>query len=101
MYGLIAGFVEVGETLEQAVCREVFEEVGLQVGQLRYFGSQFWPYPSNLMVGFVAEYQSGSVVLQADELADARFFDLDDLPNVPKFGTIARQMIEYVRSLDM
>ncbi len=96
MYGLIAGFVEVGESLEHAVHREVLEEVGLQVQNLRYFSSQPWPYPSNLMLGFIADYDSGEIVLQEDELADARFFDIDDLPHIPPVGSIARALIEHV-----
>ncbi len=96
MYGLIAGFVEVGESLEQAVKREVLEEVGLQVDNLTYFGSQPWPYPSNLMVGFTAEYAGGEILLQQDELADAHFFDIDNLPHIPPTGSIARSIIEHI-----
>lgn len=96
MYGLIAGYVEVGESLEMAVHREVFEETGLHVNNLRYLDSQAWPYPTNLMLGFVAEYESGTLTPQADELADAQFFDLDDLPHIPNTGTIARRLIDWV-----
>lgn len=96
IYTLIAGFVEVGESLEMAVRREVLEEVGLTIGTPRYAGSQPWPYPTNLMVGFVAEYQSGEIVLQQDELLDARFFEMDNLPALPPIGTIARRIIDEV-----
>lgn len=96
MYGLIAGYVEVGESLEMAVHREVFEETGLHINNLRYLDSQAWPYPTNLMLGFVAEYESGTLTPQADELADAQFFDVDDLPHIPNTGTIARRLIDWV-----
>lgn len=96
MYGLIAGFIEAGESLEHAVHREVAEEVGLSVQNLRYISSQPWPYPTNLMLGFVADYAGGEIRLQANELADARFFDVDDLPLTPKVGTIAHTLIQHV-----
>ena len=100
IYSLIAGFVEMGETLEMAVCREVAEEVGIKIDTPSYLGSQAWPYPSNLMVGFVARYHSGNIVLQADELADARFFDIDNLPAIAPKGTIARKIIDEICSSD-
>lgn len=99
MYGLIAGFVEAGESLEQCVHREVAEEVGLKIDNIRYISSQPWPYPSNLMIGFIADYQSGDVVLQESELAEARFFDTDKLPIIPKVGTIAHALIQKVVQL--
>lgn len=73
MYGLIAGFVEVGETLEDAVRRETLEEVGLHLKNIRYLASQPWPFPSNLMLAFHAEYESGDIKLQEEEISDARF----------------------------
>jgi NAD+ diphosphatase len=79
-FALLAGFVEAGETLEQAVAREVREEVGLEVDGLRYFGSQSWPFPSQLMVGFFARYRSGEIRIQEEELTEARWFPLDALP---------------------
>jgi NAD+ diphosphatase len=79
-FALLAGFVEPGETLEQTVAREVGEEVGLEVEDLRYFGSQSWPFPSQLMVGFFARYRSGEIRIQEDELTEARWFRRDELP---------------------
>ena len=94
MYGLIAGFVEVGETLEQAVQREIAEEVGIKVKNLRYLSSQPWPFPSNLMIAFHAEYHSGEIVLQPEEIADAKFFNFRKLPKIPSPGSIAYSMID-------
>lgn len=99
MYGLVAGFVEAGESLESAVHREVAEEVGLGVTNLRYAGSQPWPYPTNLMLGFIADYQSGEIVVQENELVEAKFFDVDQLPHIPKPSTIAHALIKQVVSL--
>ncbi|MCB1674534.1 MAG: NAD(+) diphosphatase [Pseudomonadales bacterium] len=93
MYSLLAGFVEAGETLEQAVEREVLEEVGIKVKNIRYFGSQAWPFPSNLMLGFTAEWASGELVLQEEEIMDAQFFKHDELPEIPPKGSIAAQII--------
>lgn len=92
--GLVAGFVETGETLEQAVEREVSEETGLKIRNLRYFKSQIWPFPSNLMAAFVADYHSGTLRLQQSELADGGWFTRDTLPPLPDQASIARQMIE-------
>jgi NAD+ diphosphatase len=79
-FALLAGFVEPGETLEQAVAREVGEEVGIEVEDIRYFGSQAWPFPSQLMVGFFARYRSGEIRVQEEELTEARWFPLKALP---------------------
>jgi NAD+ diphosphatase len=94
MFSLLAGFVEPGETLEQAVVRETLEEVGVLVGDLRYWGSQPWPFPHSLMIGFRARYLSGELVLQEDEIAEAGWFTADDLPMVPPSMSIAGRMIE-------
>ena len=96
MYGLIAGFVEVGETLEEAVRRETLEEVGLRVKNIQYLASQPWPFPSNLMLAFKAEYAAGDLVLQEDEISDAQFFKFDQLPEIPFKGSIAHAMIMHV-----
>lgn len=93
-YGLIAGFVETGETLEQAVEREVMEETGLSIRDLRYFGSQPWPYPCGLMVGFFAEYAGGEIKLQRSELASAGWYKAGSLPQMPEKLSIARRMID-------
>lgn len=93
-YGLIAGFVETGETLEEAVRREVMEETGLSIKNIRYFGSQPWPYPSGLMVGFTADYASGDLHLQQEELQKAGWFHRNNLPNLPEKLSIARQLID-------
>ena len=93
MYGLIAGFVEVGETLEHAVARETLEEIGIRLKNIQYLSSQPWPFPSNLMIAFSAEYESGELNLQEDEIADAGFYAIDALPVIPIQGSIAHQMI--------
>lgn len=93
-YGLVAGFVETGETLEEAARREIREEVGLEVGELKYISSQPWPYPSGLMVGFMAEYKSGDVHLQRSEIAEGGWFHKDNLPTIPEPLSIARKLID-------
>lgn len=99
MYSTLAGFVEPGEALEDSVRREVREEVGIEVTEPRYFGSQPWPYPNSLMIGFTAEYAAGELAPDAAEIADAAWFPLDRLPVVPPPLSIARQMIDhFVRS---
>jgi len=94
MYSTLAGFVEPGETLEQAVKREVKEEVNVQVENIRYFGSQPWPFPHSLMVGFNAKYADGEIVLDPTEIEDARWFPRDDLPKLPSRISIARRLID-------
>ena len=96
MYGLIAGFVEVGETLEEAVQREAFEEVGVKLKNICYMSSQPWPFPSNLMIAFHAEYDSGDIQLQLEEISDAQFFKFDQLPEIPFKGSIAHAMIMQI-----
>jgi len=98
MFSCLAGFVEPGETLEDAVRREVAEEVGVELGAVRYWGSQPWPFPHSLMIGFVAEWASGEIVCQADEIAEARWFTPDELPDIPPGISIARRLIDDWRS---
>ncbi len=93
-YGLVAGFVETGETLEDAVCREVREETGIAIDSLCYFGSQPWPYPCGLMVGFTARYAGGQLRVQREELADAIWCDRAHLPELPGRASIARRLID-------
>lgn len=88
MYSLIAAFVEVGETLEEAVRRETLEEVSIQLKDIQYMASQPWPFPSNLMLAFKAEYQAGEIKIQEKELSDAQFFKFDQLPEIPFKGSI-------------
>jgi NAD+ diphosphatase len=99
-YSLVAGFVEPGETLEECVTREVLEEVGVLVDEVRYVGSQPWPFPQQLMVGFTARYAGGEIAIDTSELADARWFTRDGLPELPPPFSIARQIIERWRSGD-
>ena len=94
MYGLVAGFVEAGENLENAVAREVREEVGIEVGNIRYFSSQVWPFPNSLMVGFFADYASGEIVPDGREIVDAGWFSKDEFPEIPRHGSIARNLID-------
>ncbi|WP_201543861.1 NAD(+) diphosphatase [Psychrobacter immobilis] len=95
-YGLIAGFVEVGESLEHAVVREVAEEVNISLTDIRYVSSQPWPFPSNLMLGFRASHDGGDIVIQEDELSHADFFDLSNLPKIPSKGSIAYELIAQI-----
>jgi len=93
-YSALAGFVEAGETIEQAVVREVREEVGIEIRDLRYFGSQSWPFPHSLMIAFRAEWASGDIRIDPNELADAQWFEPEALPNVPPRLSIARALID-------
>lgn len=95
-FGLVAGFVETGETLEECVAREALEETGIKVKNIKYFESQPWPYPCGLMVGFTAEYESGEIVLQKSELAEGGWFSKATLPEaLPQELSIARRLIDY------
>ena len=91
---MVAGFLEVGETLEECVRREVLEETGLYIKNIQYFDSQSWPYPSGLMVGFIADYDHGDIKLQTSELSDGAFFHRNNLPELPQKLSIARRLIE-------
>ncbi len=94
MYSTLAGFVEPGESIEQTLLREVHEEVGIRVKDLEYLGSQPWPFPNSLMLGFHAAYELGEFVLQEDEIADARWFACDNLPAIPGKVAISRWLID-------
>ncbi len=95
VYGLIAGFVEVGETLEETVHREVYEEVGLQVKNIQYFDSQPWPFPDSLMLGFTADYAGGEIEFRDGELEAAGWYAADNLPGLPSSSiSIARKLID-------
>jgi len=94
-YSVLAGFVEPGETFEECVQREVEEEVGLKVKNIKYFSSQPWPFPDSLMVGFTAEYDSGDLNIDQREILDAGWYTADQLPLIPSTGSIARQLIDW------
>ena len=94
VHTVLAGFVEVGETLEQAVAREVMEESGIRVKNLRYVTSQPWPFPQSLMTAFMADYADGEIVVDKKELLTADWYRYDDLPLLPPPGTVARRLIE-------
>ncbi len=96
MYSANAGFVEPGETVEQAAHREMKEETNLEITALRYFGSQSWPFPHSLMLAFSAEDAGGELAAQPGEIEDARWFDCAELPTLPGHASIARRLIEAV-----
>ena len=93
-YGLVAGFLDMGESLEECAIREVREETGIEICNIRYVGSQNWPFPAQLMAGFVADYADGDICADPHELEDARWFPADALPNLPTRRSIARWIIE-------
>lgn len=93
-YSTLAGFVESAESLEQAVHREVMEEVGVTLKNLEYFSSQPWPFPHSLMMGYIAEYDAGDIKVDGKEILDAQWFDIDNLPTIPPKLSIAGHLIE-------
>lgn len=94
-FSTLAGFVEPGEDLETCVAREIKEEVGIDVDQIRYFGSQPWPFPHSLMIGFTARYAGGELRIQEEEIVEAGWYSYDDLPPCPRGGmSIAGKLIE-------
>ena len=94
-YSVLAGFVEPGETLEECVKREIFEEVGIDVKDIRYFGSQPWPFPDSLMVAFTAQYAGGEIKTDDTEIADAGWFSARNMPVIPGGVSIARCLIDW------
>ena len=93
VYSALAGFVEAGESIEECIERETAEEVGVRVGDVRYFGSQSWPFPHSLMVAFTARWTGGEIVRQVDEIEDAQWFPLDALPGIPPRFSISGHLI--------
>jgi NAD+ diphosphatase len=94
MYSVLAGFVEPGESIEETIEREICEEVGVEVKNVRYFGSQPWPFPNSLMIGFTADYAGGEIWAEPSEIEDAGWYSAHDLPTLPPKVSIARAMID-------
>ena len=94
-YSVLAGFVEPGETLEECVQREIKEETGIEVADIRYFHSQPWPFPDSLMIGFTARYAGGEIDVDGEEVTEAGWFAPDDLPEIPGKISIARRLIDW------
>ncbi|QLG89954.1 NAD(+) diphosphatase [Chitinibacter bivalviorum] len=94
MYSAVAGFVEPGESLEQCAHREVLEEVGVRIKNLRWFGSQSWAFPHSLMLAFIADYESGDIVCQEGEIEDAQWFSLAALPELPSRYSLAWRLLD-------
>lgn len=94
-FSTLAGFIEAGETAEGALRREVREEVGIEVDNVRFFASQSWPFPHQLMLGFFADYAGGELTPDGDEILQAEWFGVDDLPDLPPPFSIARQLIDH------
>ena len=93
LFSALAGFIEVSETAEECVEREVFEEVSLKVKNVKYFGSQSWPFPSQLMLAYICEYESGEINVDGKEIVEADWYDLDNLPNTPPNSTLSGTLI--------
>ena len=95
LYSVVAGFVEAGETLEQCVVREVREETGITVKNIKYFGNQPWPFPNSLMVAFTAEYESGEIQVDGKEIGHADWYSSTALPVTPDSISIAKKLISW------
>lgn len=95
IYSVLAGFVEPGETLEDVVRREIKEEVGIEVKDIRYFGSQPWPYPDSLMIAFTASWAGGEIAIDNEEIVEAKWFTTGNLPGIPDKVSIARSLIDW------
>ncbi|MCR5456152.1 MAG: NAD(+) diphosphatase [Bacteroidales bacterium] len=98
VYTCLAGFVEAGESIEHAVRREIMEETGITVKNIKYYGSQSWPFPAQLMFGFTAEYESGTITPQPGEIADAQWFHRSNCPATPPKGSIAYKLIHGIEN---
>ena len=94
MFSALAGFVEPGESLEQCLAREVAEEVGVQISNIRYFTSQSWPFPHSMMIAFLCDWVSGDIKPQDGEIEEANWFDVLQLPKLPSRISIARRLID-------
>ena len=94
MFSTLAGFIEAGESAEEALIREIFEETAIEIGNLRYLSSQSWPFPGQLMLGFFAEYQGGEIQVDGVEIEEAYWFDRRQLPKIPPPGSISRHLID-------
>lgn len=101
IFACISGFMEAGESVEEAVRREVFEEAGIRIKNLRYRGSQSWPFPAQMMLAFIAEYESGEIKVQEDEIQEAYWFDNNDNPATPPPGSIAYKLIREARGSNL
>ena len=95
LYSVLAGFVEIGENIEYCIQREVKEEVGIEIKNIKYFGSQSWPFPNSLMIAFTAEYNKGEISIDKEEILDAGWFKADKLPLIPEKPSIARDLIDW------
>ena len=95
LYSVVAGFVEVGETFENCVVREVLEETGINVKNIKYFGNQPWPFPNSLMIGFTAEYASGEIQVDGVEIGDANWYSSNEMPVTPDSISIAKKLIAW------
>ncbi|MDC7125116.1 MAG: NAD(+) diphosphatase [Spirochaetales bacterium] len=96
-YSVLAGFMEMGESIEETAAREVREEVGIDIKNIQYYSSQSWPFPDSLMIGLTAEYDSGEIVSDGIEILHADWYSPDNFPDIPGHGTIARKLIEYTK----